>query len=153
MKISSSAFTEGALISKKYTCDGQDISPPLAWSQVPAGAKSLILIVDDPDAPGGTWVHWVVANLPATAQELPEGIPTAPATLESGGWQGANSWRQTGYRGPCPPGGTHRYNFKLYALDMPLALKSGATSKDLTAMMQGHVLAQAQLMGRYQRQK
>lgn len=149
MKLTSSAFAEGTLIPRKYSCDGDDVSPPLAWSDVPAGARSLALICDDPDAPVGTWVHWVVFNLPPTVMGLSEGVPAQKAA--AGGMHGANSWRRLGYGGPCPPSGTHRYFFKLYALDTTLALDNTATAKDVQAALAGHVLAQAQLMGKYQR--
>ncbi len=150
MKLSSSAFAEGGMIPKQYTCDGADISPPLTWSDVPAGAKSLALICDDPDAPVGAWVHWVAFNLPPTATGLPEGI-RAEKQLPGGGLQGTNSWKRAGYGGPCPPSGTHRYFFKLYALDITLTLGSSATAKDVQAAIKGHVLAEAQTMGRYAR--
>ena len=150
MKLTSSAFTEGAMIPAKYSCDGQDISPPLAWMDLPGGAKSLALICDDPDAPVGTWVHWVAFNLPPDMTGLPEAVP-ADKSLAGGGVQGTNSWRRIGYGGPCPPSGTHRYFFKLYALDNVLSLASNATAKDLQAAMKGHILAEAQLMGRYKR--
>jgi Raf kinase inhibitor-like YbhB/YbcL family protein len=151
MKLTSSAFTEGAMIPSRYTCDGQDISPPLAWADVPMGTKAMALICDDPDAAAGTWVHWVLFNLPADSTGLPEGVPAADRTLKTGGAQGTNSFRRIGYGGPCPSGGTHRYFFKLYALDGPLALGNNATAKDVTTAMKGHVLAETQLMGRYKR--
>ena len=150
MKLSSPAFADGAVIPMRYTCTGDDVSPPLAWSDTPAGAKSVALIVDDPDAPVGTWVHWVAFNLPVTAGGLPEGIKDAKQ-LHSGGTQGTNSWRRIGYGGPCPPSGTHRYFFKLYALDTTLSLGNNATAKDLQAAMKGHILAESQLMGRFKR--
>jgi Raf kinase inhibitor-like YbhB/YbcL family protein len=150
MKLTSSAFTEGAMIPVKYTCDGQNISPPLTWTDVPGGVRTLALICDDPDAPAGTWVHWVAFNLPQDATGLPEGVPP-DKTLATGGVQGMNSGRRLGYGGPCPPSGTHRYYFKLYALDNTLSLGSNATAKDLQTAMQGHVLAETQLMGRYRR--
>jgi Raf kinase inhibitor-like YbhB/YbcL family protein len=150
MKLSSSAFSEGALIPTQYTCTGNDFSPPLTWSDVPAGTKSLALIADDPDAPIGTWVHWVAFNLPVTAGGLPEGIRTEKQ-LASGGIQGTNSWKRTGYGGPCPPSGTHRYFFKLYALDTTLSLGNNATAKEVQAAMKGHILAEAQLMGRFKK--
>ncbi len=150
MKLSSSAFVEGALIPARYTCAGDDFSPPLAWSDIPAGAQSLALIADDPDAPVGTWMHWVVFNLPVTAGGLPEGIKDAKQ-LPGGGTQGTNSWRRIGYGGPCPPSGTHRYFFKLYALETTLSLGNTATAKDLQAAMKGHILAEAKLMGRFKR--
>ena len=149
MKLTSSAFTEGSMIPRKYTCDGEDVSPPLAWAEVPAGIKSLALICDDPDAPVGTWVHWVLFNLPPTLTGLPEGVPAEKSP--QGGVHGTNSWRRIGYGGPCPPGGTHRYFFKLYALDTQLNLGNNATAKDVQAAIKGHVLAEAQLMGRYKR--
>jgi len=158
MKITSSAFAEGAMIPVKYTCDGQDISPPLTWADVPGGAKALALICDDPDAPVGTWVHWVAFNLAPDTGGLPEGGPAgvpagvpADKSPQVGGVQGTNSGRRIGYGGPCPPGGTHRYFFKLYALDDMLSLASNATAKDVQAAMAGHTLAEAQLMGRYKR--
>jgi Raf kinase inhibitor-like YbhB/YbcL family protein len=150
MKLTSSAFSEGAMIPVRYTCTSDDLSPPLTWSDIPAGAKTLALIADDPDAPAGTWVHWVALNLPVTAGGLPEGIKDAKL-LPGGGMQGTNSWRRIGYGGPCPPSGTHRYFFKLYALDTTLSLGNNATAKDLLAAMKGHILAETQLMGRFKR--
>jgi len=151
MQLTSTAFNEGGVIPSRFTCDGEDLSPQLAWSGAPAGMQALALICDDPDALAGTWVHWVLFNLPNTVTSLPEGVPPNPA-VEGGASHGANSWGRIGYRGPCPPGGTHRYFFKLYALDSQLAgLDNRSTAKDVEAAMQGHVLAQAQLMGRYQR--
>jgi len=148
--MTSSAFTEGALIPKKHTCDAEDISPDLKWSGVPREAKSLALICDDPDAPAGTWVHWVLFNIPAEAGALAAGIPPE-AVLDSGARQGKNDFRKLGYGGPCPPGGTHRYFFKLYALDTVLSLESGSTKAQLVAAMKGHILAEGQLMGKYKR--
>ncbi len=151
IQLVSSAFTEGSPIPVKYTCDGRDVSPPLKWSGAPQNAKSFALIADDPDAPVGTWVHWVLYNLPATAAELPEGVPTTD-TLSSGAVQGRNDFRRIGYGGPCPPRGSpHRYFFKIYALDTMLSLKPGATKQELLKVMQGHILAEGQLMGRYSR--
>ena len=150
LQITSSAFAEGQLIPKKYSCDGENVSPPLAWSGVPPEASTLALIADDPDAPAGTWTHWIVFNLPASATGLPEAV-AATNKLENGALQGTNSYRKVGYGGPCPPGGTHRYYFRLYALDAPLTLSNGATAKDVQAAMQGHILATAELMGRYKR--
>ena len=150
MELTSSAFTEGGAIPPLYTCDGKDISPPLSWSGAPEGAKSFALIADDPDAPRGTWVHWVLWNLPATAVELKEALATIPH-LPSGALQGKNDSGDSGYGGPCPPSGTHRYFFKLFALDSVLALKAGATKSQLEAAMKGHVLSQATLMGLYSR--
>jgi len=150
LKLTSSAFSEGELIPKRYTCDGQDTSPPLSWTGVPAGAKTLALICDDPDAPAGVWDHWIWFNVPATLTGLPEAVPRTE-TMPGGGLQGRNSWNKIGYGGPCPPGGTHRYFFKLYALDAELGLKAGANKKDVEKAMQGHILAETQLMGRYKR--
>jgi hypothetical protein len=151
MQLTSAAFTEGGMIPSKHTCDGDDVSPSLAWTGAPANTRAFALIADDPDAPVGTWVHWVLFNLPAALQGMPEGIP-AEQNPVAGGMHGANSWRRNGYGGPCPPSGTHRYFFKLYALDAPLAgLTSRSTARDVEAAMKGHILAQGQLMGRYQR--
>lgn len=150
MTLTSSAFTHGAMIPKEYTCDGKDISPPLSWGDPPEKTQSFALIMDDPDAPMGTWVHWVIYNIPATARGLPEGVPK-DADLPDGSRQGRNSWRKIGYGGPCPPSGTHRYFFKLYALDIVLTLASGATKDELLKAMEGHILANAELMGRYAR--
>ena len=151
IQLTSSAFTEGASIPAKHTCDGQDSSPPLKWSNLPPGARSLALIADDPDAPAGTWVHWVIYNIPSTIVELPEGLPTTE-TISNGAAQGSNDFKRLGYGGPCPPrGNPHRYFFKLYALDTELSLEPGATKKELLRAMEGHVLAQGQLMGTYKR--
>ena len=150
LKITSSAFHEGEIIPQKYTCDGADISPPLAWDAVPMNTKSLALISDDPDAPVGTWVHWVLYNIPPTIKELPENI-LPHKTIESGAQQGTNDFRMIGYGGPCPPRGTHRYYFKLYALDKVLDTEPGLTKAHLLKAMEGHIVAQGQLMGRYQR--
>ncbi len=150
MDLKSSAFEAGGMIPPTYTCDGSDLSPPLSWSAVPAKAKSLALIADDPDAPRGTWVHWVAWNIPATVHDLPEGVPKRD-TLPNGMKQGTTDFRSIGYGGPCPPSGTHRYFFKLYALDATLNLLPSTTKKDLETAMQGHVLAQSELMGKYAR--
>jgi hypothetical protein len=150
MKLSSPAVLEGALIPVQYTCAGDDFSPPLTWSDIPPGAKTLALIIDDPDAPVGTWMHWVVFNLPVSAAGLPQGIKDEKQ-LAGGGTQGTNSWRRIGYGGPCPPSGTHRYFFKLYALDTTLSLGNNITAKDLQGAMKGHILAEAQFMGRFKR--
>jgi hypothetical protein len=151
IQITSAAFTEGEPIPKKYTCDAEDVSPPLAWSGVPAGARSLALIADDPDAPVGTWVHWVIYDLPPSLSGLMEGIAKTP-TVEGGGAQGNNDFRKVGYGGPCPPRGKpHRYFFKLYALDIPLGLQPGASKADVEKAMRGHILAQGQLIGTYSR--
>ncbi len=150
MEIKSPAFEAGGLIPPKYTCDGQDISPPLSWTNVPDHTKSLALICDDPDAPMGTWVHWVIFNLPADLKELPENTPFQK-TLQNGAKQGKNDFRKIGYGGPCPPSGTHRYFFKLYALDTALNLEAGITKADLLKAMEGHILAESPLMGKYKR--
>lgn len=151
IQLTSSAFAEGQPIPAKYTCDGADISPPLKWTNVPHGGKSFALICDDPDAPAGTWVHWVLYDLPPAVTELPEGVPTTEA-IPNGAKQGVNDFKRIGYGGPCPPrGGPHRYFFKLYALDAGLQLKARATKKELARAMEGHILAEGQLMGTYKR--
>jgi len=150
MEIKSSAFGSGEMIAAKYTCDGADFSPPLEWAGSPAGTKSFALICDDPDAPMGTWVHWVIYDIPPTATMLAEGI-TREKDLPGGGTQGINDFRKIGYGGPCPPGGTHRYFFKLYALDTTLGLKPGITKDQLLKAMRGHILTEAQTMGTYRR--
>ena len=150
LEISSTAFSEGEMIPTRYTCDGPDVSPDLSWSGVPDAARSLALICDDPDAPMGTWVHWVLFNIPSNADGLPAEIPSDDA-LENGARHGTNDFGRLGYGGPCPPGGTHRYYFKLYALDTELNLDSGVTKDQLLEAMQGHILAEAQLMGTYKR--
>ena len=152
--LTSTAFSDGAAIPAQYTCDGVDVSPPLAWSGPPPGTRSFALIADDPDAPVGTWVHWVLYNLPAAVSELPENIAKVESLDLGGARQGRNDFRRPGYGGPCPPPGpAHRYFFKLYALDAPLQLKPGGQKKDLEAAMEGHVLGSAQLMGTYGRSK
>jgi Raf kinase inhibitor-like YbhB/YbcL family protein len=150
MEIKSSAFKEGSIIPAKYTCDNIDISPPLEWSQVPDGTKTFALICDDPDAPMGTWVHWVLFNLPGNILVLPENVPK-PEVLKNGARQGKNDFGKIGYGGPCPPGGTHRYYFKIYALDKELDSKPGITKKELLKAIEGHILAEGQLMGKYKR--
>lgn len=152
IKISSTAFQDGGLIPAKYTCDGANISPPLAWSGLPLTTKSVALIVDDPDAPGRTWVHWVVYDLPAGNKQLAENLATQE-TISGGGKQGTNDFRKIGYGGPCPPSGTHRYFFKLYALDVEKILIPVATKEDLIKAMEGHILDQGELMGKYQRSR
>ncbi|MBD2184711.1 YbhB/YbcL family Raf kinase inhibitor-like protein [Aerosakkonema funiforme] len=152
MKLESDAFSANGTIPSKYTCDRQDFSPPLKWDAPPTGTQSLALIVDDPDAPMGTFVHWVLYDLPTEITNLPEAVPN-DATLASGGTQGKNDFGKLGYGGPCPPSGTHRYFFKLYALDRYLELASGATKEQLEAAMNGHILAAAELIGRYSRQR
>jgi Raf kinase inhibitor-like YbhB/YbcL family protein len=151
IKIKSAAFEEGGMIPKKYTCDGRDVSPPLSWTSVPEGTKSLALICDDPDAPTrGTWIHWVIFNIPADTRELPESIPPQ-RTLAIGAKQGINDFRKIGYGGPCPPSGTHRYYFYLYALDTEINLEGGATKEQLMRAMEGHILAEGKIMGKYKR--
>ena len=149
--LSSSAFDQGAYIPKKYTGEGPDVSTPLAWTGAPDGVKSFALICDDPDAPVGTWVHWVAWGIKPGVSELPEGLPT-DKELDNGIRQGTNDFRKIGYGGPMPPPGSdHRYFFKLYALDTELALRPGAKKSDLLPAMKGHILAEAHLMGRYRR--
>ncbi|MBI4341260.1 MAG: YbhB/YbcL family Raf kinase inhibitor-like protein [Candidatus Omnitrophica bacterium] len=148
--LTSPAFTDSQSIPAVYTCDGRDLSPPLSWSEPPPGTKSFALISDDPDAPAGTWVHWVLYNLPPSTRSLKEGLPTA-AQLPDGARQGMTDFGRAGYGGPCPPSGTHRYYFTLYALDTALTLKADAAKRDLEAAMSGHTLARAQLMGTYRR--
>jgi hypothetical protein len=155
LKITSSAFVENGKIPTKHTCDGQDVSPALAWTGVPKGTKSLLLIMDDPDAPPGTWVHWVLYDLPADSAGLPEGV-AGKERLENGAahgvcW-GVDRFSRIGYHGPCPPPGSpHRYVFKLYALDRPLGLAPRASKFDVAKAMEGHVLAEGQLVGTYRR--
>ncbi|MCX8017701.1 MAG: YbhB/YbcL family Raf kinase inhibitor-like protein [Rhodocyclaceae bacterium] len=152
--LASPAFAHGGEIPTRYTCEGADLSPPLIWTGLPAGTKSLALIVDDPDAPDPaapkmTWVHWVLYNLPPTAEGLAEGVETLPAgTLE-----GINDWQRTGYGGPCPPIGRHRYFHKLYALDVVLPDLGQPTKARLEKAMAGHILAQAELIGTYQKHR
>ena len=150
IKILSEAFKEREMIPRKYTCDDVDVSPPLEWDSVPEGTMSLALICEDPDAPAGTWTHWVIFNLPANIRELPEGIPTQKM-LENGAKQGLNDFGRIGYGGPCPPGGTHRYHFRLYALNAKIDLEAGTTKEQLLKAMEGRVLAKGQLMGKYKR--
>ena len=151
IQITSAAFADGQPIPAKYTGDGKDFSPPLQWTNAPANAKSFALIADDPDAPVGTWVHWVAYDLPATSGALPEDVATTQ-NLTGNAKQGLNDFRRLGYGGPCPPPGKpHRYIFKIYALDTMLGLKPDATKTDLLKAMEGHVLAQGQLIGTYQR--
>lgn len=152
MTIASSAFANNATIPKLYTCEGKDISPPLAWSSVPTAAKSLVLIVDDPDAPDPaaprmTWVHWVLYNLPVESTGLPEAVHSLPA----GTLDGLNDWQRAGYGGPCPPIGRHRYFHKFYALDVVLPDLKEPTKTALEDAMKGHVVGEAQLLGTYQK--
>jgi Raf kinase inhibitor-like YbhB/YbcL family protein len=148
--VKTAAFPKDGNIPQKYTCEGENVSPALTWANPPAGAKSLALIADDPDAPVGTWTHWIIWNIPPDAS-LPEGVPKVDM-LENGARQGKNDFKRIGYGGPCPPPGkAHRYFFKLYALDTKLETKPGASRNDLEGAMQGHVLAQAETMGKYGR--
>ena len=149
--LKSTAFPNGGVIPKKYTCDGADLSPALSWDDAPAGTQSLALIVDDPDAPMGTWTHWLIWNIPAKATLLPEDTPKMNL-LDNGARQGGNDFKRIGYGGPCPPPGKpHRYFFKLYALDARLEVKAGAVRSELEPALQPHILAQAQCMGTYGR--
>jgi len=152
IKVESPAFNYGEFIPSIYTCDGVNISPPLKWSGVPDGTKSIALICDDPDAPIGDWVHWVMYNIPPEVKELKENIPS-DKILKDGSIHGLNDWKKYGYGGPCPPSGVHRYYFKIFALDVKLDLAPGATKKQLLDAMRGHILAQGELMGKYQRKK
>ena len=151
IELSSTAFQPGATIPQQYTGDGADRSPPLRWSETPSGTTSLAVICDDPDAPRGTWVHWVLFNLPAPTRALEEGMPPT-ATLDNGATQGRNDFGNTGYGGPAPPPGRpHRYVFTLYALDVAVDLSPGVTKAQLLGAMKGHVLAEGQLVGTYGR--
>lgn len=149
-EITSPAFKHGETIPSDFSCKGRDLSPALTWTEPPTATKSFALIMDDPDAPIGTWVHWVIFNIPASTRDLKEGMPTE-SQLSDGSVQGKTSAGSTGYHGPCPPSGTHRYFFKLYALDTMLDLSASANKKDLLAAMEGHILANAELMGTFSR--
>ena len=148
--LSSAVFQDGGRIPSRYTCDGDGISPPLSWSSVPKGTKSVALIIDDPDAPRGIFTHWVIFNIPATDNRLQENVPLN-GTLRNGATQGSNSGGGIGYRSPCPPSGIHHYVFHLYALDIKLNLQAGATKQDVLTATAGHILAEAQLTGLYSR--
>lgn len=150
LKIESPAFPDGGTIPSLYTCDGRDVSPPLSWTGVPADGKSLALVCDDPDAPSRVWVHWVIFNLPPSSTGLPEGVPSR-SDVDGGGLQGSNDFRRIGYGGPCPPSGTHRYVFTLYALGATLPLAAGATKAELVAAAKGLIRAEAVLTGKYAR--
>lgn len=150
MKLLSPAFKEGGMIPQDYACDKEDISPPLNWSDVPPHTESFALIMEDPDASSGNFVHWILYNLPATATALDKGLPQDKPPAP-GAKQGINSFKKIGYGGPCPPTGTHRYFFKLYALDDVLRLHDQATKEELLSVMRGHVLAESELMGKYAR--
>jgi hypothetical protein len=148
--LTSSAFKEGEQIPRQYTCDGVNVSPPLEWTGVPKTAQTLAIIADDPDAPSGTFTHWVLYNLPSETMGMVENVP-ATEDLKGGGHQGENDFKQMGYGGPCPPSGRHRYFFKLFALDYELPLKTGAKKADVEKAMEGHIIGQGQLMGTYHR--
>jgi Raf kinase inhibitor-like YbhB/YbcL family protein len=149
-KLTSDAFTNGQAIPAKYSCIGKNISPALAWINPPAGTQSFALIVEDPDAPGGTWTHWVLFNISASARELPENLPVTGKNVTSGeAYTGTNSWGDIGYGGPCPPSGTHRYYFRIYALDTLISLLPGATKEQVLKEMKGHIIAQTELMGTF----
>ena len=153
LTVISSAFAAGGAIPAKYTCEGANVSPPLSWTGAPAGTRSFALICDDPDAPAGTWVHWVLYNLPSDVNSLSEKMETA-STLPNGAMQGANSFGKAGYGGPCPPPGKpHRYFFKVYALDAVNFLNPGASKDTVVGAMEHHILAEGQLIGTYQRKK
>jgi Raf kinase inhibitor-like YbhB/YbcL family protein len=155
LRLTSPAFAEGGAIPARYTCEGQDVSPPLAWSEPPIGTQSLVLIVDDPDAPDPkapkmTWVHWVLYNLPPTSSQLPEAVERK--ALPTGTREGLNDWKRTGYGGPCPPVGRHRYFHKLFALDAVLPDLGRPTEVQLEKAMQGHILAATELVGTYEKE-
>lgn len=150
MKLSSPIFNHEEMIPSKYSCKGDDISPPLKWEDPPSGTQSFVLICDDPDAPMGTWDHWIVFNIPAKETELPEDIPSQNR-LPNNALHGQNSWGRNDYGGPCPPSGIHRYFFKLYALDILLDLEAGANKNQVMEKMEGHILENCELMGRFQK--
>lgn len=151
MKLTSTAFKEGQPIPAKYTCDDKNVSPPLRWSDIPKNAKTLFIMCEDPDAPGGAWLHWTLFNLPVAVTEMGEAVPNKDP-LPHGALQGLNDFQNVGYGGPCPPPGkAHRYIFKIYALDSQLQLKSGAGKKELLKTIEDHIIGEGQLMGTYQR--
>lgn len=150
IRLTSSAFNHNSDIPVKYTCDGADVSPPLNWDIAPESTESFALICDDPDAPGKTWVHWVIYNIPPGTNRLEENVPT-DKILKNGARQGINDFKNFGYGGPCPPGGTHRYYFKIYALDTELDLDAGATKQQLLDTMEGNIIDEGELMGTYSR--
>jgi Raf kinase inhibitor-like YbhB/YbcL family protein len=150
LELISTDFAPGGMIPKPLTCDGGDLSPALQWKAPPAATQSFALIADDPDAPVGTWVHWVIFDLPPNLRSLPQNFPKSEQAAD-GSRQGKNDFDKIGYGGPCPPSGTHRYYFKLYALDTKLNLKPGSTKKEVERAMQGHILARGETIGRYSR--
>jgi Raf kinase inhibitor-like YbhB/YbcL family protein len=150
IQVTSTAFKEGEMIPRKYTCRGENISPQIAWSNIPEGTKSFLLIADDPDAPMGTWVHWVVYNIPANFSELKERFPE-DSKFPDGIMQGITDFGTTGYGGPCPPSGIHRYYFKLYAIDIILDVKPRLTKQEVLNEIEGHILAKGQLMGKFRK--
>lgn len=150
LQLTSTAFEDGQSMPSVYTCDSQNISPPLRWTAPPSGTKSFVLIVDDPDAPTGRWVHWIVYDLPPTTRQLPEALPPT-LQFPDGTRQGTTDFGRAGYGGPCPPSGTHRYVFTLYAVDTKLSLPAGATVNEVEYAMEGHVLTCARRMGIYRR--
>jgi len=150
IKLTSSAFAPGGVIPRRFTCDGPDLSPPLEWKVEGEAILTFALVCDDPDPPSGNWVHWVIYNIAGNVRELAEGIPTQNV-LANGTRQGTNDFRKIGYGGPCPPGGIHRYFFRMYALDAALELEAGANRNQLLAAIKGHILAEGELMGKYLR--
>ncbi|MEM4260942.1 MAG: YbhB/YbcL family Raf kinase inhibitor-like protein [Candidatus Woesearchaeota archaeon] len=150
IELKSNSFKNGGMIPKQFTCDGKNVSPQLSWSKFPEGTKSFALICEDPDAPVGIWVHWVIYNIPHNVNELQEGFPTQKS-FPDGIKQGINDFRKIGYGGPCPPSGTHRYFFKIYALDTVLELEAGATKQQLLNAMEKHIIAHGELIGKYKR--
>jgi len=150
IEVHSAAFSEGEAIPSDFTCDGADMSPPVEWSSVPSGTKSIAILMEDPDAPSGDWTHWLAYDLPPSLTQLPAGVPMSKK-IPSGGIQGRTDFGKTGYSGPCPPRGIHRYFFRIYALDAMLGLKPEASKQELSQAMQGHILAQGHLTGIYER--
>jgi Raf kinase inhibitor-like YbhB/YbcL family protein len=152
IEVTSAAFHEGETIPAQYTCDGDNVSPPLRWGRLPKDSQSLALICEDPDAPSGTFVHWLIFNLPPIVSDLPEAMPTYQDLEETGAIQGRNDFNNIGYDGPCPPpGNPHRYYFRLYALDTKLELTAGAKKREFMHALEGHILGEGHLMGTYQR--
>jgi hypothetical protein len=151
IELKTASFTPGGFIPKQFTCEGPDVSPALAWTDPPQGTRTFAIIEDDPDAPSGTFVHWLIYDLPANSRGLPEAL-SGSGQMPGGARQGTNDFSKTGYNGPCPPrGAPHRYFIRLYALDTQLDLRPGATRQELETVMRGHILAQGELMGRFQR--